>query len=253
MAVSLELEDAVSSELSLGRQRRVLAVRAVETLAQVSAAVVSEPYLDEILKLIVTVTAQLMRSKICALMLLDEAKQALVIKATQALSPVYRRKPPVAVGQSISGLVVKERRPITVFDVAKDSRYMFPEIARQEGLRSLLSVPMVTRDRMIGVLNCYTSQPHRFSDDEIRILSTIANQAAVAIERTRLLEETLAAKDALETRKVVDRAKGWLMAQLRVSEEEAFRVLQQQSMKQRKPMRQIAEALLLARELKAAA
>ena len=240
------------SEPGSGHHRQPLAVRAVDTLAQVSEAMVSERYLDEILELIVTVTAQLMRSKICSLMLLDEAQQVLVIKATQALSPAYRHKPPVAVGQSISGLAVKERRLITVFDVASDPRYMFPEIARQEGLRSLLSVPMATSDRMIGVLNCYTSQPHHFSDDEARILSTIANQAAVAIERTRLLEETLQARDALAARKSIDRAKGWLMAQQRLSEEEAFRLLQRQSMKQRKPMRQIAEALLLARELKTA-
>ena len=80
--------------------------RELETLAQVSEAVVSEAYLDEILQLIVTVTAEMMGSKNCSLMLLDEAKQTLVIKATQALSPAYRHKPSIKFGQSVSGLVV---------------------------------------------------------------------------------------------------------------------------------------------------
>ena len=223
--------------------------RELETLAQVSEAVVSEAYLDEILQLIVTVTAELMGSKICSLMLLDEAKQTLVIKATQALSPAYRHKPSIKVGQSVSGLVVKERRPISVLDVANDPRYMFPDIARREGVRSLLSVPMSMQDRVIGVLNCYTAHEHRFSNEDIRVLSTIANQAAVAIERTRLLEQARTLQQSLEARKLVEKAKGLLMETLHLSESEAFRLLQKQSMEKRKTMREIAEAILLGREL----
>ena len=228
------------------RQRR----RELETLARVSEAVVSERYLDEILQLIVTVTAELMGSKICSLMLLDEAKQVLVIKATQALSPAYRNKPPIKVGQSVSGQAVKERRPISVMDVTTNNGYMFPEIAKREGLRSLLSVPMLVEERPIGVINSYTSQEHAFSDDEIRVLSTIANQAAAAIERTRLIDEAVSAREALETRKVIEQAKGLVMAEAGLTEAQAFRLLQQQSMEKRRSMRQIAEAIVLAHELK---
>ena len=228
------------------RQRR----RELETLARVSEAVVSAQYLDEILRLIVTVTAELMGSKVCSLMLLDADKQHLVIKATQALSPAYRDKPPIKVGQSISGQAVKERRPISVLDVTKDRRYMFPAVAKREGLCSLLCVPMTVKDRVIGVISCYTSQEHRFTEDEIRALSTIANQAAVAIEHTRVLDEAVATREALETRKLVERAKGILMEEGRLTEAQAFRALQQQSMEKRKSMRDVAEAILMVRELK---
>lgn len=222
----------------------------LETLSQVTAAVVSSRYLDEILQLIVTVTAELMGSKICSLMLLDDQQQALVIKATQALSAAYRNKPPIQVGESISGLVVRERRPIAVRDVTRDERYRYPEIAKREGLKSLLSVPMTVRDRIVGVINCYTVKEHRFSRDEIQILSTIANQAAVAIERTHLIEEAMTAREALETRKIVEQAKGLLMAEAGLTEEQAFRLLQKQSMEKRKSMREIAEAVLMVRDLK---
>ena len=232
-------------EMSVQQLRRQL-----KTLAQVSQAVVSERYLDEILQLIVTVTAELMGSKICSLMLLDEAKQVLVIKATQALSPAYRNKPPIKVGQSISGRAVKERRPIGVPDVARAAGYMYPELAKQEGLKSLLSVPMMIKERAIGVLNLYTATEHAFSEDEIRVLSTIANQAAVAIENTRLLEQSASLRKSLEERKLVEQAKGLRMKALRLSEAEAFRMLQRQSMEKRKTMREIAEAILLAHEMK---
>ena len=230
----------------LAEQRR----RELDTLALVSEAVISSRYLDEILQLIVTVTAELMGSNICSLMLLDEAKQVLVIKATQALSPAYRNKLPIRIGESISGKAVKERQPISVLDVTKDRGYMFPEIAKREGLRSLLSVPMIVQERVIGVVNCYTAKEHRFNDEEVRLLSTIANQAAAAIERTRLLDEAVSAREALEARKVVDQAKGLLMAGGPLTESQAFRLLQKQSMEKRKSMRQIAEAVILANELK---
>jgi len=223
--------------------------RELQTLAQVSKAVASERYLDEILQLIVTVTAELMGSKICSLMLLDEAKQVLVIKATQALSPAYRNKSPIKVGQSISGRAVKERQPISVLDVTHANGYTYPEIATREGLKSLLSVPMMIKERPTGVLNLYTAIEHRFSEDEIRVLSTIANQAAVAIEHTRLLEQSVALQKTLEDRKLVEKAKGVLMQHSRLSEVDAFRTLQKQSMEKRKTMREIAEAILLAHEL----
>jgi GAF domain-containing protein len=172
-----------------------------------------------------------------------------VIKATQALSPAYRNKPPISVGQSVSGRAVKERRPISVLDVTRTDGYMYPEIAAREGLKSLLSVPMMLKERATGVLNLYTTTEHEFSEDEIRVLSTIANQAAVAIEHTRLLEQAVALQKTLEDRKLIEKAKGVLMREHGLSEAEAFRLLQKQSMEKRKTMREIAEAILLATEL----
>jgi len=223
--------------------------RELEALSKVSEAVVSERYLDEILQLIITVTAELMSSKICSLMLFDEAQRALVIRATQSLSPAYRNKPPIKIGESISGRVIKERKPLSVLDVATAPGYRYPEVARQEGLKSLLSVPMMIKDRAIGVLNLYTATEHRFTAREVQLLSTIANQAAAAIEHTRLLEQSVALQKSLEDRKLIERAKGILMRELRCQEPEAFKRLQKQSMERRKSMRDVAEAVILASEM----
>jgi signal transduction protein with GAF and PtsI domain len=223
--------------------------RQVEMLAQVSQTIASNRYLEEILHLIVTMTAQMMGSTICAMMLVDEERQELTIKATQSLSEAYRNKPPLRIGESISGRAVKERRPIAVYEVACEPGYMYPEVAQQEGLQSLLCVPMLSKDRVIGVINSYTSQPHHFTDEEIQVLSAVANQAAVAIEHTRLMESSLAMQEALDARKLIERAKGALMRSRGLSEAAAFQFIQRQSMNSRKNMREVAEAVLLATEL----
>jgi len=154
----------------------------VDTLARVSRTITSNSYIEEILNLIVTMTAEMMNSKICSIMIIDPLRGELQIMATQSLSEAYRKKPNLKVGESISGRAVKEKRPIAVKDVAEDPTYSFPKIAREEGVCSLLSVPMMIKNRVIGVINSYTAVEHTFSQEEIHLLSAVANQAAVAIE-----------------------------------------------------------------------
>lgn len=222
----------------------------LDLLSEVSRTIVSDHYLKEILQLIVAMTAKVMDSQICSIMLLDEKRSELFIAATQSLSQEYVSKPNLKVGQSISGRVVLEKRPITVFDVTKEPGYMYPEVARKEGIVSLLSVPMMLKDRAIGVINSYTKSEHQFRQEEISILQAVANQAAVAIENTHLSEEILTAKEALESRKIIERAKGILMKELNVSEDEAYKKIHKKSMDLRKTMKEIAEAIILSSELR---
>jgi signal transduction protein with GAF and PtsI domain len=191
-----------------------------------------------------------MGSKICSIMLLDEKKQELVIAATQSLSKEYINKQNLKVGQSITGQVVMEKRPITVLDVTKERAFMFPAIAKKEGLVSMLCVPMMIKDRVIGVISTYTQSEYEFTKEEIGILQAIANQAAVAIENTRLDQEILATKEALETRKLVERAKGVLMKELGIPEDDAYKRIHRKSMDLRKSMREVAEAIIVASDLR---
>jgi len=222
----------------------------VATLSRVSHAITSNRYLEEILHLIVTMTAEMMNSKICSIMILDADKGELRIAATQSLSEAYRNKPSTKVGESVAGRVVKTQKPIAVLNVATDATYAFREIARREGLVSLLSVPMMVKNRIIGVINSYTAETHHYSQEEIHLLSAVAHQAAVAIENTRLLQQSSEMQEALMTRKAVERAKGILIREEGIGEEEAFRVIQKQSMDARKSMREVAEAILLASKVK---
>lgn len=222
--------------------------REVQALSELSSTVVSDRYLDEILQLIVTVTAEMMGTSICSVMLLDEERQELVIKATQSLSEEYRRKAPVKVGQSVSGQAVLERRAISVRDVTTDPTYAYPDVARRAGIVSMLAVPMFFKEKVIGVVNVYTAQPHEFTDHEVSVLQAIANQSAVAIQNSRLMDELRRSHELLETRKNVERAKGILMRHKNLSEEEAYRLIQKKSMDTGRPMKDIAQAIILAFE-----
>ena len=222
----------------------------IEVLTTISKAITSDLYLDDILKLIVTVTAKVMGSKICSLLLLDEDKNELVIRATQSISEAYIKKPNIKIGEGVAGRVFKENTPVVILDIKKDSRYIYKDVAVKEKLCSLLSVPLDIKNKPIGVINCYTSKPHKFTDTEIKILTVVANQAAVAIKNAELITKTKIIQEELEARKLIERAKDILMKESGFSGEEAFRKIQKQSMNTRHTMREIAEAIILAKELK---
>lgn len=240
----MNLEELGIPYTQLGNQKEI------ELFWHISQSLVSKTYLQEILQLIVTMTAEVMKSKICSLMLLDVEKGELAIAATQALSADYVNKPPVKVGTSISGRAVQQMKPIMVLDVTTDKNYGFPDIAKKEGIVSMLSVPMQVNGRVCGVINSYTNQPHEFTELEVKILQSVANQAAVAIENTKLRQENLEAKQALEERKRIEQAKALLIEKDGLTEAEAHQLLQKTSRDQRKPMVEIANAILVAYPLR---
>ncbi|MCL5674595.1 MAG: GAF domain-containing protein [Candidatus Omnitrophica bacterium] len=221
----------------------------LENIGQISKTIISGKYLQEILNLIVSLTAEATGSKICSIMLLDEKKNELEIKASQSLSSEYLNKANLKIGESISGKALLNKKPVIILDVTKEPLYQYPEIAKKEGLVSLLAVPMILKGKSIGVINSYTDYPHNFTEEEIDHLLTVAAQSAIAIENTKLMEEKIAIEEALETRKIVEKAKGILMKTKNLSEDESYRFIQKQAMDKRKSMKEVAEAIILALEL----
>ncbi len=222
----------------------------IQALSKVASLITSGLYLDELLKLIVNVTAEIMDSTICSLMLLDPEKGELVVRATQSISEKYNKKPNLKVGEGIAGKVAKENKPVCVLDVKKEPLYLNQDIARSERLHSLACVPMAVKGRVIGVLNCYTSERHVFSSHELDILNAVASQAAIAIENAELDLRARSAEEALQTRKLVERAKDLLAQEAGVTPSEAYRLIQKQSMDKRKTMREVAEAIIMACDIK---
>jgi signal transduction protein with GAF and PtsI domain len=222
----------------------------IKGLSKISKAITSELYLEDILKLIVTVTAELLDSNICSLMLVNEKTNELIVRATQSISEEYNKKPPLKVGEGIAGRAAKENKPIFVKNVTKEKEYKHKDIAKKEGLSSLLCIPMSVKGKVIGVINCYTPKPHDFDENEIEVLTTIANQAAVAIENTELMVKSKVIQEELETRKRIERAKGILMRDEGLTEEQAYLKIRRYSMDNRKSMREVAEAIILAADMK---
>lgn len=167
----------------------------LSTLSEVSRSITSGMYLDEILNLIVAMTAESMKFKIVTVMLLDEKKQELVIWATQSNNPEYVHKPNLKLGESLAGKSISECKPISVLDVKKTPEYRYPDIARKENLCSMISVPLMLRDKPIGVLNCYTEEAHFFSNEEINVLSAIGSHAAIAIDNSKQVVKSAIIKE----------------------------------------------------------
>lgn len=225
-------------------------LKQIEGISKVANLITSGLYLEELLRLVVQVTAEIMNSKISSLMLLDPEKKELIVKATQSISEQYNKKPNIKLGVGIAGIVARDNKPITVLDVREDERYINRDIAKKETLVSLASVPLAVKGRVIGVLNCYTSKRHKFTKHELGLLTALANQAALAIENAELDLRARSAEEALTTRKLIERAKDILSQEANILPSEAYRLIQKQSMDARKSMREIAEAIILAKETK---
>ncbi|HZK11149.1 MAG TPA: GAF domain-containing protein [Atribacterota bacterium] len=222
----------------------------LKTLNKISRAIVSDLYLEDILKLIVTLTANVMKAKVCNVWLIDEKKQEFNIKATQSMHQEYLNKRTIKLNEGIVGLVAREKKPKIIFDVLKEEQYKEKKLARKEGLISMASIPMMVKDKVIGVLNVYTNKPYEFTKAEISLLSTIANQAAVAIEKTELIVKTKIIQEELDARKKTERAKGILMEERNINESEAFSLIRKSSMDNRISMKEIAEAIILSYEIR---
>ena len=185
----------------LGHGWELLNLRArdqqLQTLVQMGRSIVSHTNLDEALSGIVRNGARLMKADVCSLMLLTPGREELVLRAAHGAGPRYENRAPLKVGESLVGVVVRRLKPISVLNVRTDPRYHETEMAHREDLMSLLSVPLVFGARAIGVLNVYMRRSHRFSNEEIRLLQTLADLSAVAIEKGRLLARVVDTEEAL--------------------------------------------------------
>jgi len=143
--------------------------------------------LEQVFSLITRSTCQLMGTQACTLRLIDESGDKLVLASSYGLNLEYQKKGTIGIGEGIAGIVVKNKKPEIVFDVLKDRRYTLSSFAKKAGLKSLLCVPLLAGDKILGVLSTYTTKPHHFTEKEKKILSLFASEAAIAIENARLV------------------------------------------------------------------
>ena len=174
-----------------------LKARLFESLASVSRTINSTLNLDEALSAVTREACVLMQAKMCSLMMLDDTRAWLDLRASFGAGQSYVRKPRLSVGESLLGAVVRRKKPIHVENVQVSGRYQNVEVARREGLVSLLSVPLLFTGEAIGALSVYTARPYVYSNDEIRILSAFAELSAIAIEKARLYERLVDVEEQL--------------------------------------------------------
>jgi GAF domain-containing protein len=221
-------------------------------LHRISGIVSSGRTLEAMLQELVGLAADVTNSDACLVYLIDPASDEIVLRASQLPHSAELGNLLLGMGEGITGWVAEHRAVVSLpSSASRDSRFRpFPALV-EDTYEALLSVPLVASGAVIGVLNVHHREPHAHAAEQIALLSFIGEQMGGAIararleeENARLQEETLVMKRELETRKLVERAKGILQQERHLTEEEAYLYLRNESRRQRRPMRELAETII---------
>jgi GAF domain-containing protein len=160
-----------------------------DALYQITLRISSSLDLDDVLAYLTEETATAVGAKAASVRLLDDARQVLEMRAVYGLSDAYLTKGPVELRHSPVDVEILQGRPTQIQDVRSDSGFQYPEEAAREGITSIASVPLIAKDRPIGVLRVYSGERRRFTDTELRFLVAVADLAALSIENARLYDQ----------------------------------------------------------------
>lgn len=229
----------------------------VTLLHKISNIVSSDRSLDEMLGEIIGLTVKVTDCDACLVYLIENETGDIVLRASQVPHAADLGNLRLAAGEGVTGWVAEHKAVVALnSNASSDMRFKrFPALV-EDTYEAFLSVPLVSAGEMVGVINVHHKEPHSHDPEEIGLVTFIGEQMGGAVSRTmleeqnkRLLEETQEMKRQLETRKLVERAKGILQYKYNITEEEAYLRLRNESRRLRRPMKDLAEAIILAEDL----
>ncbi len=220
--------------------------RELEILSAIVDSIAYNLDLDAVLGQIVEIVHKETLADSIFLYVYDEPSAQVVLRASKNPHPTLLGKVSLNLGEGITGWVAEHKKIVEITENASDDkRFKFFHDIPEDRYEAFLSLPITFQGKLIGVVNIQYKKPKKHTPEQIRLLSTVAKQVGGALENARLVLESAALKDALETRRLVDQAKGILIKKEGMSEPEAYSHLQKLSMKHRKPIREIAEAVVI--------
>ncbi len=221
----------------------------VDVLHEISVRLASADGFHDVLNRVVEFATALVKCDSCLIYVLEG--DDLVLRASKNPHPEIVDGLKLRVGQGITGWVAEHREPVAIPErAAQDPRFQFFHELPEDSYEAFLSVPVMCRGRVVGVINLQHKQHHVYRRREIRMISTVGFLVGAEIELARLEEANLTLAEQLQTRKLVERAKGILQRDLGLNEEQAYLALQRQSRQKRRPMKEIAEAIVLSDEVR---
>jgi len=221
----------------------------IEVLHEIGSRIAAADPLHAVLGRVVDFVTTLVQCDSCFVYVLED--DALVMRASKTPHPDVVDRLKLRVGQGITGWVAEHRQPVAVSRHAfEDPRFQTFNELPEDRYEAFLSVPVLSRGKLVGVINLQNRQTHEYSRQEIQLISTIGFLVGAEIEMARLEVENTQLSERLETRKILDRAKGILQRDLGITEEEAYLTIQRQSRQRRKTKKEIAEAIVLGDELR---
>jgi AmiR/NasT family two-component response regulator len=205
--------------------------------------------LHEVLSEVVEFIAAVVECDSCIIYVLENDE--LVLRASKNPHLEITGRVKLKVGEGITGWVAEHRQTVVVPEAAhQDPRFLLFNELPEDRYEALLSVPLVSGGRLVGVINLQNRSPHQYTRHEVSVVSTIGFLVGAEVERARLEVEKSELSDKLESRKFMERAKGILQRDLKISEEDAYRTIQRESQKRRKSIKEIAESIILNDDLK---
>lgn len=205
--------------------------------------------LDEVLREVVELASALIPSESCFIYLLEGDE--LILRASKNFHPEAVGRLKLKLGEGITGWVAEHRQPVIVpQNAVADYRFQRFYALPEDRFEAFLSVPLLSRGKIVGVINLQNREPRFYTEREISLISMIGYLMGGEIELARLEKEVSRLADQMEERKVVERAKGILQSELNIDEQGAYSVLHRESQQRRKPMKEIAEAILLSNSVK---
>jgi signal transduction protein with GAF and PtsI domain len=221
----------------------------VDLLHDIGVQLAKADGFHEVLSRVVDFASALVKCDSCLIYVLEG--EDLVLRASKNPHPEVVDRLKLRLGQGITGWVAEHQEPVAVAEkAALDPRFQFFHELPEDSYEAFLSVPLMCRGRVVGVINLQHRQHHVYRRREIRLISTVGFLVGAEIEMARLEDANFNLSEQLQTRKLVERAKGILQRDLHLSEEEAYLTLQRQSRQKRKPMKEIAEAIVLSDEVR---
>ena len=221
----------------------------VDVLHDISVRLSAADGFHEVLSRVVDFSSALVKCDSCLIYVLEDDE--LVLRASKNPHPDAIDRLKLRVGEGITGWVAEHREPVAIPEkAAQDPRFQFFNELPEDCYEAFLSVPLMCRGRVVGVINLQHKQHHVYRRREIRMISTVGFLVGAEIELARLEEANSTLAEQLQTRKLVERAKGILQRDLGISEEQAYLALQRQSRQKRRPMKEIAEAIVLSDDVR---
>jgi len=163
-------------------------IRQQNALQTIAAEANSSLEVRQVLDTLLAQVIQHINCKAGVIRLLGPERKRLHLVATQGLSEAYLDKGEIVVESSPIDRRVLQGEVVSIYDIAEESAFQYPEAATREGIRSVLAVPLSVRGDIIGVLRIYSVQPYRFHQDDADFLKTVANLGAIAIDNARLYQ-----------------------------------------------------------------
>ena len=218
-------------------------------LLEITSRIAAADGFDKVLGRVVDFVSTLVKCGSCFIYILEGTD--LVLRSSKNPHPDIIGRLRLSVGQGITGWVAEHRTPVAVArNAAKDPRFKFFNQLPEDSYQAFLSVPLLCRSRLVGVINLQHIRPHIYKQRDIRLITTVGFLVGAEIEMARLESANSQLSERLETRKLLERAKGILQRDMNTTEENAYLTIQQQSRQTRKSMKQIAEAIILSEEVK---